>query len=192
MKNKESKGNTRDLKSILAIVLAIVVVTFTGTFAWLSYRTNDTAMVLTIGDVDGLMVSLKPYQINGSITPVSNYTGGNVINVTAANSNVVSDGFNLYYQIESIDQALKSSYFKYTVTRSTNGGSSYSVVKNGNFSTAQSNSTLSIHQDTVPSGSTYLYKVYLWIDTSGGNQSNICTRRPDRPARFPPGLRPRW
>ena len=158
-------------RKVFIMILSLALVVITGTFAWLSWRSQNTAMVLTIGDIRGLTVTLKPYQINGSITPVSNYTGGNVINVTAANSNVVSDGFNLYYQIESIDQALKSSYFKYTVTRSTNGGSSYSVVKNGNFSTAQSNSTLSIHQDTVPSGSTYLYKVYLWIDTSGGNQS---------------------
>ena len=173
MKSNESKGDSRQLKSIIALVFAIVIVTFTGTFAWLSYRTNDTAMVLTIGDVDGLTVSLKPYQINGSITPVSSYSGGNMISVTANNANVVSDGFTLYYQIDSIDAALRSSYFKYTVTRSTNNGSSYSVVQNGNFASAQSNSTMNIYTDTVPAGLTYLYRVYLWIDTSGGNQSNM-------------------
>lgn len=170
---KKKKNDNRDIKSMLVIIFAVVIIMITGTFAWLTYRSNDTAMTLTIGDVEGLTVSLKPYQINGSIAPVSAYTSGKMISVTADNKNIVSDGFTLYYQINSIDSALKNAYFKYTVTRSTNNGSSYSVVANGNFVNAQANSNLNIHSDTVPAGTKYLYRVYLWIDTAGGNQSSM-------------------
>ena len=36
-------------------------------------------MVLTIGDVKGLTVTLTPYQINTTLSPVPDYTDGEVV-----------------------------------------------------------------------------------------------------------------
>ena len=78
------------------MILSIALVIISGTFAWLSWRSQNTAMVLTIGDIRGLTVSLKPYQINATLSPVSAYTDGIVIDVTADNKKTEADNFKLF------------------------------------------------------------------------------------------------
>ena len=161
-----------NIKNFLMILVIMISIISLGTFAWLSYRSNDTAMVLTIGEIDGMSVTLKPYQINSSLNPVTTYDSGIVIDVTANNKKSSSDNFKLFYKIDSIDSELVNSSFKYTVTKSTNNGSTYTEVKTGDFSTASSNSELEIYKESVPgNNTTYLYKVYLWIDGNMGDQS---------------------
>ena len=174
MDNNQKKIN----KSIFIIIISVAVVIITGTFAWLSWRSQNTAMVLTIGDIRGLSVTLKPYQINGNLSPVGDYDEGIVIDVTADNKKTEADKFKLYYQIDTIDDALKDEGFKYTITKCTancDTASNYSVLNNagGNFVGAASNSNFEIYKENVPAGATYKYKVYLWIDRSSGNQSNM-------------------
>ncbi len=163
-------------KSIFFIIIAIALIIISGTFAWLSYRSKNTAMVLTIGEIDGLSVTLKPYQIQSSLSPVSTYQDGIVIDVTADNKKAEEDNFKLFYKINTIDDSLKSSDFKYTITKCTancDNANNYSVLSqaSGNFVNASSNSNLDIYKENVPANTTYKYKVYLWIDSSGGNQS---------------------
>ena len=161
-------------KNLIFMIFTIVAVLMTGTFAWLSYRTQDTAMVLTVGDIKGLTVTLKPYQIKGTLAPVSGYSSGKVVDVTAQNkSTTSSDNFRLFYDVETIDSALQDSGFKYTVTKSTDGGTNYIIVKEGNFLNASNGDILEIYQENVLANTTYLYKVYIWIDSSSGNQSNM-------------------
>ena len=161
-------------KSIIFIIISMLLVVAAGTFAWLSYRTQDTAMVLTIGDVKGLTVTLTPYQINATLSPVSDYTDGEVVNVTADNKSLTSaDTFSLFYNINTIDTELRDQGFMYTITKSTDNGTSYSKVKEDNFSSASSGSKLDIYQENVPLNTKYLYKVYIWIDSSAGNQANM-------------------
>ena len=168
-------------RSILFIAISIAVVVITGTFAWLSWRSQNTAMVLTIGDIKGLSVSLKPYQIDAKLSPVSSYTSStNVVkvDVTAANAKSEADDFKLYYKIDEIDDELIDSGFKYTIAKCTSSCSNqnnYTVLNNagGDFSSASSNSNLEIYQEEIPANATYNYKVYLWIDSSSGNQSNM-------------------
>ena len=171
MDNNENKISK---KSLIFMIFTIVAVLIVGTFAWLSYRTQDTAMVLTVGDIKGLTVTLKPYQIKGTLSPVSGYSSGKVVDVTAQNNSTsLADNFTLYYAVETIDNALKDEGFKYTITKSTNNGSSYSVIKNGNFLNAANGKNLEIYQENVPANTTYKYKVYIWIDSSAGNQSSM-------------------
>ena len=123
-------------------------------------------------------MTLKPYQINETLSPVSSYSDGVVIDVTADNQSAYQDSFKLYYKIDTIATELIDSGFKYTVTKCTtscNNVNNYAVVNNagGDFSSAASNSNLDIYQESVPANTTYHYKVYLWIDSSGGNQSNM-------------------
>lgn len=168
-------GNDKsiNIKSLLITIIVMLVLVTAGTYAWLKYRTNDSALVLTVGEMDGMSVTLKPYQIKTSLSPVSTYTNGVIIDVTVQNKKAVADSFELYYFINMIDNALIDSGFKYTITKSTNNGSSYSIVENGNFVGANNNSNMTIYEENVPANVTYLYKVYLWIDASAGNQSGM-------------------
>ena len=166
----ENSGNKRTILIIIFIMIAIII---TGTFAWLSYRTNDTAMVLTIGEINSVQVTLSPYQINKKIASVTTYTSGIVTNVTAVNNSSSDRNIKLYYQINQIDSALAISSFKYVITKSTNGGSSYTSYSTGNFTSASSNSTKVILEESLPGlGTTYMYKVYLYLDGSTGNNSS--------------------
>ena len=174
MDNNQKVSN----KSIFILILSLALVVITGTFAWLSWRSQNTAMVLTIGDIKGLTVSLKPYQINASLSPKSTYTDGIVIDVTAANAKNEADNFKLFYKITTIDNALKDQGFKYTITKCTSNctnASNYTVLNDagGNFASASSGGNLQIYKETVPANTTYKYKVYLWIDSSAGNQSSM-------------------
>ena len=174
MDNNQKVNN----KSIFILILSLALVVITGTFAWLSWRSQNTAMVLTIGDIKGLTVSLKPYQINASLSPKSTYTDGIVIDVTAANAKNEADNFKLFYKIDTIDDALKDQGFKYTITKCTancTNASNYTVLNDagGNFASASSGGDLQIYKETVPANTTYKYKVYLWIDSSAGNQSSM-------------------
>ena len=174
MDNNQKVNN----KSIFILILSLALVVITGTFAWLSWRSQNTAMVLTIGDIKGLTVSLKPYQINASLSPKSTYTDGIVIDVTAANAKNEADNFKLFYKITTIDDALKDQGFKYTITKCTSNctnASNYTLLNDagGNFASASSGGNLQIYKETVPANTTYKYKVYLWIDSSAGNQSSM-------------------
>lgn len=170
--NETTLGN----KSVIIAIISLVVVIVTGTFAWLSWHTQNTAMVLTIGDIQGLTISLKPYQINASLSPVSAYTDGIVVDVTAANAKTEADDFRLFYQINTIDNELKDAGFKYTITKCSancTNASNYVLLNNagGNFVGASSGGTLTIYSESIPANTTYKYKVYLWIDSSFPNQS---------------------
>jgi len=168
-------------KSIFIIIISITLVIISGTFAWLSWRSQNTAMVLTIGDIRGLSVSLKPYQINAKLSPVASYTSStNVItvDVTADNKKTEEDDFKLFYKIDTIDDALKSEGFKYTIAKCTSNctnANNYTVLNSasGNFANAANNSNFDIYQESIPANTTYKYKIYLWIDSSSGNQSNM-------------------
>ena len=168
-------------QSIFIIVIAVVLVIATSTFAWLSWRSQNIAMALTVGDIRGLSVTLQPYQINASLSPVSSYTSSTnvvTVNVTADNKRNEAEVFKLYYKIDEIDSALVDEGFKYTIAKCTSNCSNdnnYSVLNDagGDFSTASANSNLDIYQESVPANQAYNYKVYLWIDSSSGNQSNM-------------------
>ncbi len=171
-KNKLSR------KTILIVIFSLIAVIITGTFAWLNWRSQNTAMVLRVGNIRGLQVTLTPYQINGTLSPVSDYTDGLVINVTANNQKSTADDFKLFYKINTIDTELIDTGFKYTITKceaNCDTVSNYQVLNDasGDFSSASANSNLTIYSETVPASTTYKYKVYLWIDSSSGNQSNM-------------------
>ena len=131
-------------------------------------------MVLTIGELEGMSVTLKPYQIDASLSPVQTYTSGEVTDVVVKNKKTTTEAFKLCYQIDTIDSELISNDFKYTITKSTDSGSTYTPVKTGNFSSATNDSTIEIYREEIDgNNTTYLYKVYIWIDSAGSNQANM-------------------
>ena len=169
MDNNENKISK---KNLIFMIFTIVAVLMAGTFAWLSYRTQDTAMVLTVGDIENVRVVLSPYQINSSIGSVTSYTSGAVTNVEAVNNNTSSKKFKLYYKVDSIDSNLAITSFKYTITRSTSKNGTYSKYgSDGNFSGVKSGDSVVILEENLSAGQTYYYKVYLWLDGSGNVSS---------------------
>ena len=171
--NKENKINKLGKKSIIITIFSILLVTIIGTAAWLTWRSNDTALVLTIGDLNTAQVILKPYKINTEILPVNSYENELYTDVEAINSSSTPKKIKLFYRITNIDEELITEDFKYTITRSTDNGSTYEEYQSGNFSTAQNNQDFYILKENIPGNTTYKYKVYIWLDGSSGNQTEV-------------------
>ena len=143
---------------IITFILAALVI-IAGTFAWLTYQSNKTALVLTVGDIRSLQLTLSPYQINGTLDPVTAYTSGVSTSVTAVNNSTTETRkFNLFYEIEEIDATLNTGDLKYTIVRNDN------QTYNGDFTGSSNNSVKSILTQDVPANTTYTYTVYLWVD----------------------------
>ena len=115
----------KKIKYLVVLVAIIIIVIITGTFAWLTFRSNKTAMVLTIGDLNDAVVTLQPYQINTSIVPNTTFSEPKsvVVNVEAKNNTNVNKKVRLYYRINEIDEE----DFRYRITRKKDDESSFTV-----------------------------------------------------------------
>lgn len=169
MKNKEI---TIGRLIIILLMLAITVVG--GTYAWLSYNSKKSALVLTVGDINDTRIILKPYEIKEVMTPVNTYTSGVYSEVETVNNGNSSTSISLYYKINELDQNLAKGGLKYTITSSTSKNGEYEEVKTGDFSQVDTDDTDALILETKvdPSSRTY-YRVYLWLDSSVGNQTAL-------------------
>ena len=159
-------------KIYLVWIIMVLLVMIVGSYAYFSWKTSESRLVLTVGDINNIQVVLKPYRIDAEMVPVSTYESEDYVNVDVVNSSNKSKGFELYYRVNTIDKELRSSDFKYTITKSTDGGSTYSEVKTGNFSEAVDGTDITIYSATVSSKTTEKYRVYVWL-SNNGDQSNI-------------------
>ena len=144
-----------------------------GTYAWLTWKSKETALVLTIGNINNIQITLKPYVIDDELLPVLSYESGVSTNVDVVNNSSVKKKFRLYYKINDIAEELIDEAFKYTITRSVDSGNTYEVYKEGNFVGTASNSNLEILEETIVKNDNYKYKVYLWLDGDGNSQGNV-------------------
>ena len=144
-----------------------------GTYAWLTWKSKETALVLTIGNINNIQITLKPYVIDDELLPVLSYESGVSTNVDVVNNSSVKKKFKLYYKINDISEELIDEAFKYTITRSVDSGNTYEVYKEGNFAGTTSNSNLEILEETIVKNDNYKYKVYLWLDGDGNSQGNV-------------------
>lgn len=156
---------------VMLIMLAVVVVG--GTFAWFTFSSKQSALVLTVGDINDTQIKLSPYQIKGEMTPVNTYTSGVFSEVEVTNGNR-NTSVVLYYKINDLDVELIDNGLAYTIVDTSNN----STVKTGYFSDlidtsmALPESVVILDRSTTV-GSTSNYKVYLWLDSSKGNQSAV-------------------
>ncbi len=144
-----------------------------GTYAWLTWKSKETALVLTIGNINNIQITLKPYVIDDELLPVLSYESGVSTNVDVVNNSSVKKKFRLYYKINDIAEELVDEAFKYTITRSVDSGNTYEIYKEGNFVGTTSNSNLEILEETIVKNDNYKYKVYLWLDGDGNSQGNV-------------------
>ena len=144
-----------------------------GTYAWLTWKSKETALVLTIGNINNIQITLKPYVIDDELLPVLSYESGVSTNVDVVNNSSVKKKFRLYYKINDIAEELIDEAFKYTITRSVDSGNTYEIYKEGNFVGTTSNGNLEILEETIVKNDNYKYKVYLWLDGDGNSQGNV-------------------
>ena len=164
---KEFINKIKNNKTILAIIIAVLLITITGTFAWLSWKSKETALVLKVGDINGTIVTLKPYQLEGTLSPVQSYTDGLYTDVNITN-NSTSNAYNvkLYYNISAIDDALKSEDFKYTILNTATN-----ETTEGNFLNATTTDKFIIFDKDITPKDISNYKIYIWISGEGDTTS---------------------
>ena len=153
--------------------ILVLLVMLVGSYAYFSWRTSESRLVLTVGNINNIQVTLKPYKIDTEILPVLTYENEDYVSVDVVNSNNKRNTFELYYKINTIDEELKNSNFKYTITKSTDGGNTYSEVKTDTFSSANDDTEITIYSSIISGIKTEKYKVYVWLDGGEEGQTNV-------------------
>ena len=172
----DNEVRVTNIKSLVIAITLVVLIVTAGTFAWLSYRSKSTAMVLTIGDINDIQITLKPYQLDLELSPVLTYTSLDAneeyVTVSVVNNSSSKQHFSLFYDIHEIDSSLVSNDFKYTVLKSTDNWSTSNVDTSGNFLNANTTDDFIILDEiSIPANTTWYYRVYTWVD--GTNNPNI-------------------
>ena len=162
-----------NIKNIIITIVLILLVITIGTYAWLTYRSNDTAMVLTIGDLNNVQITLKPYQLDLELDPVLTYTSldtnNEYVTITVVNNSSREQSFSLFYDINYIDSGLQNNTFKYTLLRTNDN-----TTTEGNFANAATSENLFVLRDSIiPANTTYTYKMYTWLDGNSTNTSGL-------------------
>ena len=153
--------------------ILVLLVMLVGSYAYFSWKTSESRLVLTVGNINNIQVTLKPYKIDTEILPVLSYENEDYVNVDAVNSSNSDKKFKLYYKINTIAEELKNSNFKYTITKSVDGGSTYSEIKTDTFSNVEENQNITIYDYTISGKTTEKYRVYIWLDGSEEGQTNV-------------------
>jgi len=181
-----SNNNFRiSLGRMILMVTMLMIVVVGGTFAWLTFSSKQSALVLTIGNINNTQITLSPYQIKEEgMTPVNTYTSGVSSNVTVVNGER-SNRVTLFYKINELDTNLINNGLVYTVENSSgqvlnfNGSvrtdgkkytATFAELLDGEVNTPDE---IVIFDGDAVKNSTTDYKVYLWVDSSIGNQNNI-------------------
>ena len=159
------------IKRLLVIIIMMTIVVAGGTFAWFTYQSKEAALVLTIGEIDDTQIILKPYQVTGTMTPVTTYTDGVYSTVEVSNNNTATSSINLFYKINELDEELIDNGLRYTIVSSATQNGTYTEVKTGDFTQFKGNDVALIYQTEVKDKA--YYKVYLWVETLETDQSVI-------------------
>ena len=172
-KNKEINDNNQkvSITKLLLTIAMLLVVVLGGTFAWFSYQSRKTALVLTITGENDAVMTIKPYQINDTMIPVNNYISGVFSNIKLTNSSSDIVVAKIFYKINNIDQALINNGLKYTITTSDTEDGHYTVLDTGDFT--QATDELVILEREVEPNTEIYYIVYLWLDNSVGDQTLV-------------------
>ena len=172
---KDNKNNKAKIYMISSLVVLVIAVIVSGTYAYYVWTTSDSDTTKIVAGIGAATVTFDGgSDISANLRPVSDKSKGIVknINVKADTEGLV---FNMYLDITSIDTGLKDESFRYELYKGT------TKVKEGNFSdsyltsntvTCSKNNTNHIVLLTNESISTSKtsYTLYIWID--GANYTN--------------------
>ena len=159
---------------MIVTLLMVAFVVVGGTFAWLTYSSKESALVLTIGDINKTQITLSPYEIRDTMTPGQTYTSGVYSDVEVADTGTQATSVTLFYKINDLDTTLIDKGLAYTIIDTSDN----SVVKTGYFADLIDTSktlpeSVVILDEKTNSGTTSYYRVYLWIDSNKGSQNDI-------------------
>ena len=153
--------------------ILVLMIMIAGSYAYFSWKTSESRLVLTVGDINNVQVILKPYKIDTDILPVLTYENETYASIDVINNSNKTRRIELYYHINKIDEELKNDDFKYTITKSTDGGSTFSEIKTGTFSSAEEDQNITIFSNNINSATEEKYRVYIWLNGSEDGQTNI-------------------
>ena len=171
MKNKS--------KFIIIISIFVILIGLLSTFAYFTWKSTNNDISFT---VSGVTVELNDGKdITGAnLMPTLKYTStGNInkpikIRLKEETPDTVTVNINL--KINTIDTGLKDASFKYTLV------SGNTIIKEGNFSSATNNSTITLATLTNTSTTNKLttttstYTLYIWIDGTMDNPSTMMNK----------------
>ncbi len=163
----DTTNNKRKL--ILSLVLLTSVVLL-GTFAWYVWSSKEnTSMNVTIGELADVTFKTGVDINITNLSPSFNYDDGALTEFSIKKKKDLTTELNtnIYLDITSISDTLKSSAFKYELLSSSDGNT-YSSVASGNFQDASVGKLNIITNTPLADNRTY-YKLYIWID---GNEEN--------------------
>ena len=172
---KDNKNNKAKIYMIFSLVVLVIAVIVSGTYAYYVWTTSDSDTTKIVAGIGAATVTFDGgSDISANLRPVSDKSKGIVknISVKADTEGLV---FNMYLDITSIDTGLKDESFRYELYKGD------TKVKEGNFSdsyltsntvTCTKNNTNHIVLLTNESISTSKtsYTLYIWID--GANYTN--------------------
>jgi len=169
---KDNKAKTYMIFSLVVLVIAVIV---SGTYAYYVWTTSDSDTTKIVAGIGAATVTFDGgSDISANLRPVSDKSKGIVKNISVK-ADTTGLVFNMYLDITSIDTGLKDESFRYELYKGT------TKVKEGNFSdsyltsntvTCSKNNTNHIVLLTNESISTSKtsYTLYIWID--GANYTN--------------------
>ena len=178
MKNDGFINKNMSVGRLIVTLMMLLIVVVGGTFAWLTYSSEQSALVLTIGDINDTQIKLSPYEVNATLAPSTTYTGGVYSEVEVSKGNNNSTSFALFYKINDLSMDLINAGLSYTIVNTQTN----SVVKTGLFSELIDTDSsvpdeviiLDTNTDASLSANTsYYYRVYLWLDTKEGEQTDV-------------------
>ena len=169
------KDNKAKIYMIFSLVVLVIAVIVSGTYAYYVWTTSDSDTTKIVAGIGAATVTFDGgSDISANLRPVSDKSKGIVKNISVK-GDTTGLVFNMYLDITSIDTGLKDESFRYELYKGT------TKVKEGNFSdsyltsntvTCTKNNTNHIVLLTNESISTSKtsYTLYIWID--GANYTN--------------------
>ena len=172
---KDNKNNKAKIYMIFSLVVLVIAVIVSGTYAYYVWTTSDSDTTKIVAGIGAATVTFDGgSDINANLRPVSDKSKGIVKNISVKGD---TEGlvFNMYLDITSIDTGLKDESFRYELYKGT------TKVKEGNFSdsyltsntvTCTKNNTnhiVLLTNESISMSKTS-YTLYIWID--GENYTN--------------------
>lgn len=164
----------------LAYIAFVFVLMLTTSYAWYSFSNGSTTFEAVTGDRDRDIVVMydSGSHINTTTAIPINSSDSSVFPSDADRTTFIVEVTNfanndqtvvaIKLQNITIDTALKSTYFKYSLLY--NG----SEVANGNFSNVSSGNELVLKDNlTITKSSINNFELRLWIEDNGGDQSSM-------------------
>jgi len=158
-------------RKLLLLIFLIIAIVTVGTLAYFTVITDRTALVLVLGQKNEVLITLRPFEIKGTLMSTLDYTSfetndinNDYIQITAENFSEEPKEVYFYYRINSIDSPLVSNATSYAITSSSSQNGTYTEVLKGNFSTAVSGNDLVVYKFTIPGETTIFYRVFTYLD----------------------------